>query len=209
MSAILTFLFIATLTSAMIHVVYSGDDKDKKEEKAKAGDGDKAPAEKKLTARERREAERKKTALDRFREKQAALRLQIDTIPDSLLHTRWKIQKTVPVTYDDLKQGAADLKRPENLKQEVEYNDTLDCYVIGSKLGRTWVAAPIMMDLPEYQKWSEKSLFRNYFRQKNNEIINLISAISIQFCKSRLVEKNLSVRYKFFIFFSTHALNMP
>ena len=28
-----------------------------------------------------------------------------DSIPDSLLHPRWKIQRTVPVTYDDLDQG--------------------------------------------------------------------------------------------------------
>ncbi|MBQ0074324.1 MAG: cell surface protein SprA [Prevotella sp.] len=123
-----------------------------------------------MTAREKREANRRKTALDRFREKQAKLKLQQDTIPDSLLHPRWKIQKTTPITYDDLKQGSADLQRPENLKQEVEYNDTLDRYVLGSRLGKSWVAAPIMMDLTEYQKWSEKNLMKKYFREKNSEI---------------------------------------
>ena len=77
--------------------------------------------------------------------------IQEDTIPDSLLHPRWKIQRTMPITYDDLGQGAADLSRPENLKQDVVYNDTLDRYVIGSKMGNTWVAAPVMMSLQEYQ----------------------------------------------------------
>ena len=58
--------------------------------------------------------------------------IQEDTIPDSLLHPRWKIQRTMPITYDDLEQGSTDLNRPENVKQEVVYNDTLDRYVIGS-----------------------------------------------------------------------------
>ena len=96
--------------------------------------------------------------------------IQEDTIPDSLLHPRWKIQRTMPITYDDLGQGAADLDRPENLKQEVIYNDTLDRYVIGSKMGNTWVAAPVMMSLQEYQKWVEKQKLAEYFRSKNDEI---------------------------------------
>ena len=36
-----------------------------------------------------------------------------DEIPDSLLHPRWKIQRTQPITDDDLSQGSADLVRPE------------------------------------------------------------------------------------------------
>ena len=83
---------------------------------------------------------------------------------------RWKVQKTTPVTYDDLQQKAADLESPENLKQEIEYNDTLERYIIGTKMGNTWVAAPIMMDRQEFTKWTEKHLFSDYFRQKNSEI---------------------------------------
>ena len=83
---------------------------------------------------------------------------------------RWKVQKTTPVTYDDLKQKPADLQSPENLEQKIEYNDTLERYVIGTKMGNTWVAAPIMMDQQEFTKWSEKNLFADYFRKKNSEI---------------------------------------
>ena len=57
-----------------------------------------------------------------------------DSIPDSLLHPRWKIQRTLPITLDDLDQNAADLHRPDNLKQDVQYNDSLDRYIIGSKI---------------------------------------------------------------------------
>ena len=44
-----------------------------------------------------------------------------EEIPDSLLHPRWKIQRTVPVTDDDLRQGSADLQRPENLRSTATF----------------------------------------------------------------------------------------
>ena len=40
-----------------------------------------------------------------------------ETIPDSLLHPRWKVQRTTPITYDDLKENSTDLIRPENMRQ--------------------------------------------------------------------------------------------
>ena len=93
-----------------------------------------------------------------------------DTIPDSLLHPRWKIQRTIPVTYDDLLQSPVDLKRPDNLKQEVQYNDTLDSYLFGNKMGSTWLNAPISMSAEEYLKWSNKQNMLKFFRSKNDEI---------------------------------------
>ena len=75
-----------------------------------------------------------------------------DSIPDSLLHPRWKIQRTMPVTYDDLNQSALDLKRPDGLKYEVTYNDSLNVYIIGTKMGSTYLATPIMMTPEEYMR---------------------------------------------------------
>ena len=102
-----------------------------------------------------------------------------DSIPDSLLHPRWQIQRTLPITLDDLHQGAADLKRPDNLKQEVEYNDSTGLYVIGSKISNTYINAPVMMTMEEYMKWSEKQLMDNFFRKKNDEIYQALSLIHI------------------------------
>ena len=93
-----------------------------------------------------------------------------DSIPDSLLHTRWKIQRTTPITIGDLDQNATDLKRPDNMKYDVVYNDTLDRYIIGNKIGNTWIAAPIMMTPEEYRRWSEKRERDAYFRSQNSEI---------------------------------------
>lgn len=77
--------------------------------------------------------------------------IEDEVIPDSLLHPRWPVQRTTPLTFDDLDQGSYDLTRPENMKQTVEYNDTLDRYIIGNKIGGTWVNAPIMMTPEEYR----------------------------------------------------------
>lgn len=94
-----------------------------------------------------------------------------ETIPDSLLHPRWKVQRTTPITYDDLKENSTDLIRPENMRQTVEYNDSLDRYIIGYKIGKTYVMAPIMMTPEEYRKWTEKRSFADYYRSKNQEIL--------------------------------------
>ena len=93
-----------------------------------------------------------------------------DSIPDSLLHPRWKIQRTLPITLDDLDQNAADLKRPDNLKQDVVYNDSLDRYIIGSKISDSYINAPFMMTQDEYRKWSERRMMNQFFRKKNDEI---------------------------------------
>ena len=93
-----------------------------------------------------------------------------DSIPDSLLHPRWPIQRTTPITYDDLRQNPMDLKRPENMQQKVEYNDTIDRYVIGQKVSNTWLSAPIMMTPEEYMNYTTQQSMRKYFRSKNDEI---------------------------------------
>ena len=97
--------------------------------------------------------------------------VQDDTIPDSLLHPRWKIQRITPVTEDDLVTYPADLSFPENIKQEVVYDDSLDRYYIGSKMGDSYLSTPIVMTPGEYRKWSEKKEFDRFFRQKNDTLV--------------------------------------
>ena len=90
-----------------------------------------------------------------------------EEIPDSLLHPRWKIQKIAPMLVEDLDSSALDLKMPDNIRQTVEYNDSLNIYFIGSKIGDTYLNAPVIMTPEEYQKWSEKRALYDFFRKKD------------------------------------------
>lgn len=96
--------------------------------------------------------------------------LDEDTIPDSLLHTRWQIQRTQPYSLSDLYQSPLDLKRPDNLQYQVVYNDTIDRYIIGNRMGSTWLSAPIMLTPKEYLAWTEQQQRNSYFRKQNDEI---------------------------------------
>ena len=98
------------------------------------------------------------------------VQLDEDTIPDSLLHTRWQIQRTQPYSLSDLYQSPLDLKRPDNLQYQVVYNDTIDRYIIGNRMGSTWLSAPIMLTPKEYLAWTEQQLRNSYFRKQNDEI---------------------------------------
>ena len=82
----------------------------------------------------------------------------------------WHVQPTTPTTYSDLWQNAMDLKRPDNMKLGIEYNDTLDSYLLGTKWGRNYLGTPIMMTPLEYRRWSERQARNSYFRKKNDEV---------------------------------------
>ncbi len=98
---------------------------------------------------------------------QPTLVTEDETIPDSLLHPRWKIKKTSPILVSDLDSSAIDLRMPDNIKQQAEYDDSTNVYLIGSKIGSSYLNAPILMKPEEYQEWSRQREFQKFFRQKN------------------------------------------
>ena len=97
------------------------------------------------------------------------LKIIDEEIPDSLLHPRWGVQRTTPVSVSDLSKGSADLSMPENINTEAQYNDSIDRYVFGYKIGGTYVEAPIMMTLDEYLTHIGKKQRAEYFKTKNAE----------------------------------------
>ena len=115
------------------------------------------------------QADKKKAELDKKRNilEQPILNID-DTIPDSLLNARWKVQRTLPITVADLHSNGTDLTLPENLKQTVDYNDTLGYYIFGSRMAGTYLQAPLAMTYSEYMKWSEKRMLEKMFREKNS-----------------------------------------
>lgn len=96
---------------------------------------------------------------------QPKLETENETIPDSLLHPRWKIQRTAPVVTADLDSSALDLRMPENVNVEATYDDSLNMYFIGSKIGDSYLNAPILMTPDEYVKWSERKARQRFFRE--------------------------------------------
>ena len=111
-----------------------------------------------------------KAQQDKKQPKAQPLEVEDDTIPDSLLHPRWKVQRTQPITLGDLYQSPLDLRRPDNLQYQVIYNDTLDRYIIGNRMGSTWLSAPIMLTPKEYLAWTEAQQRNDYFRRQNDQI---------------------------------------
>ena len=92
-----------------------------------------------------------------------------ETVPDSLVHSRWRIKRTAPVLTEDLDSSALDLHTPDNIRQEAVYDDSLGVYFIGSKIGEGYLNAPVMMTAEEYLKWSERKARQQFFRQKDAE----------------------------------------
>ena len=88
---------------------------------------------------------------------------------DSLVKSRWKIQKTAPVEVADLDTSALDLQMPENIRQQVVYDDSLNVYRIGSKMGDSYLNTPVLMTPEEYQAWSERKERERFFRKKDAE----------------------------------------
>ncbi len=102
--------------------------------------------------------------------KKASRRLAAEEdVPDSLVHSRWKIQKTAPIEVADLDSSSLDLRFPENIKQQVEYDDSTGMYVIGSKIGDSYLNAPVLMTPEEYRRWSERREMYQFFRKKDAE----------------------------------------
>ncbi|MCQ2113549.1 MAG: cell surface protein SprA [Bacteroidaceae bacterium] len=82
---------------------------------------------------------------------------------------RWTVQKTVPVEMKDLDKKTSDLKTPENITEETAYNDSLGYYVVGSKIGSSYLNVPFFMTPEEYQMWSLKKSMSDFWKKKNEE----------------------------------------
>ena len=98
-----------------------------------------------------------------------AISADTDDVPDSLVHSLWRIQRTAPLSQQDLDSSALDLRMPDNLKQQAEYDDSLNVYYIGTKIGDQYVNTPVLMTPQEYIRWSERRMRQQYFRMKDAE----------------------------------------
>ncbi len=84
--------------------------------------------------------------------KHQPIQVDEDTIPRYPAAYPLENQLTQPYSLSDLYQSPLDLKRPDALRYQVIYNDTLNRYVIGNRMGNTWLSAPIMLTPDEYHE---------------------------------------------------------
>jgi len=88
---------------------------------------------------------------------------------DTLNKPRYTVKRTAPRNEDDLKQRPTDLRDPENLKTETEYDEKTGYYTVGTKIGDSYLNAPLLMTPEEYQAWSLQRSLQSYYRKKNEE----------------------------------------
>ncbi|MDR0700694.1 MAG: cell surface protein SprA [Tannerella sp.] len=92
---------------------------------------------------------------------------------DTIVKPRIPVKKTVPEEYDDLKKNSAsDLRDPENLKTEVEYDLKSGDYLIRSKAGDIELGVPLRMTPEEYQKYSLEQSLKRYFYERNKAVFD-------------------------------------
>ena len=91
--------------------------------------------------------------------------ISFEELEDSILIS---VKKTVPLEYKDLESSPAfDLRDPENLKTEVEYDLNTGDYLMRSKLGDFDLSVPLRMTPEEYQRFTLKQSLDQYFQARN------------------------------------------
>ena len=82
---------------------------------------------------------------------------------------RYAVSKTAPDNTEDLERKAVDLRNPENLTTETTYDEKTHTYIVGNKIGDSYLSVPLLMTPEEYAEWSMKRSLDAYFRDKNQE----------------------------------------
>ena len=93
----------------------------------------------------------------------------VTALPQDTLEPRFKVRPTSVQRQEDVKQQAADLKEPENIKTEVYYDEKTHSYRVGTKLGENFLDVPFYMSEKEYQDWCTQRSIQHFFREKNAE----------------------------------------
>ncbi len=93
----------------------------------------------------------------------------VDKAEEDSVKPRYTVRKTAPETLEDMKQPAADLKTPDNLKTEVTYDEKANKYIIGTKAGDDYVTVPLHLTPEEYAEWSMKKSLEEFYRSKTSE----------------------------------------
>ena len=95
-------------------------------------------------------------------------RASVAAAPPDTVGPRFKVKQTT-IQEEDEPKASIDLKDPENLKTEAEYNEKEDTYRLGTKLGDDYLETPFFMTSEEYMNWSFRRSMSEYYRSKNRD----------------------------------------
>ena len=84
---------------------------------------------------------------------------------------RYSVRKTYPETFLDLQPAAVDLKNPEGLVTEVEYDEKANIYKVTTKVGSLVLGVPLYLTPEEYSDWSLRRSMEAYYKDKNDELL--------------------------------------
>ena len=92
-------------------------------------------------------------------------------IPDSILMPS-PVQTTVPQGYDDYagREFVADLRDPQNITTQAEYDPATGMYWIRTRLGDREIVTPYLMSASKYHEMVNRQEMFDYFQSKNSEI---------------------------------------
>ena len=96
----------------------------------------------------------------------SAISLPLPQKADTLRHS---VKRTTPITLKDLDRKPFDLKDPEQGRTDTTYDERSDMYVLGTRIGDSYINTPIVMTPEQYKKWTLQRSMRAYYRQKNTE----------------------------------------
>jgi cell surface protein SprA len=109
-------------------------------------------------------------------------------VADTVAKPRFPVAKTSPETYDDItRKYPIDLKAPENVRSEIEYDPKTNRYLLKTKVGDMEIVTPFSMTTGEYYDYQARQSLNNYYRQKSLEEAaedgkkNKISPFDMQF----------------------------
>ena len=91
---------------------------------------------------------------------------------DSALMAPLSVKQYEVADYEELTTptSSLDLKDPENITSEAEYDAATGYYIIHTKIGDVDIATPYLMNADEYRGWSEQQAMRQYWQQKIGEV---------------------------------------
>ena len=92
--------------------------------------------------------------------------------PSDSLNMQYDVQPTVPQSFEDItepSERAINLKTPQNIKTEAEYDPATGFYTIRTKLGDMEIASPFLLSADEYNDVALRKSMIEYYRQKNAE----------------------------------------